>query len=69
MKNKLLYCICLLAAMILLLLAFTVFAKTQWLGGAFIGLGIYLLLGAIIKLCKASEKLKDTVLTAIDLLF
>lgn len=53
----------------MLLLAFTVFAKTQWLGGAFIGLGIYLLLGAIIKLCKASEKLKDTVLTAIDLLF
>lgn len=68
MSKKLLYSIILLVALLLFVLSFTVLANTKWIGGISIGVGIYLLLGVLIKLCKTNNKLKNTIICAIDLL-
>ena len=68
MSKNLLYTIILLISLLLFALSFTVLANTEWIGGISIGVGIYLLLGALIKLCKTNGKLKNTVICAIDLL-
>lgn len=68
MSKKPLYSIILFVSLLLLVLSFTIFANTEWIGGISIGVGIYLLLGASIKLCKTNDKLKDTIICAIDLL-
>ena len=68
MTKKKLYVTIILISLLLFVLSFTVLAKTKWLGGAFIGIGIYLFSGALIKLCKANDKLKNSVICAIDLL-
>ena len=56
-------------SLILSVLAFTVFANTEWVGGIVIGISIYLFLGTIIKICKTNDKLKNTLISSIDLLF
>lgn len=68
MSKKLLYSIILLISLLLFILSFTVFANTEWIGGISIGVGIYLFLGVLIKLCKTNDNLKDTIICAIDLL-
>ena len=68
MTKKIIYIIILLISLILFVLSFTVLANTKWIGGVFIGIGIYLFLGALIKLCKTHDKLRNTVICAIDLL-
>ena len=68
MSKKLLYSIILLASLLLFVLSFTVLANTEWIGGISIGVGIYLLFGSLIKLCKTNDKLKNTIICAIDLL-
>ena len=56
-------------SLILFVLAFTVLANTEWVGGIVIGISIYLFLGSIIKICKTNDKLKNTLVNSIDLLF
>ena len=68
MSKKFLYTIILLISLLLFVLSFTVFANTEWIGGISIGVSIYLFLGALIKLCQTNDKLKDTIICAIDLL-
>ena len=68
MSKKLLYSVILLVSLLLFVLSFTVLANTKWMGGISVGVGIYLLLGALIKLCKTNDRLKKTVICAIDLL-
>lgn len=66
---KKLYYIMLVISLILFVLAFTVLANTEWVGGIVIGISIYLFLGLIIKMCKTNDKLKNTLISSIDLLF
>lgn len=66
---KKLYYIMLVISLILFVLAFTVLANTEWVGGIVIGISIYLFLGSIIKMCKTNDKLKNTLISSIDLLF
>lgn len=68
MTKKILYTIILLISLLLFVLSFTVLANSEWIGGVLIGIGIYLFLGALIKLCKTNDKLRNTVICAIDLL-
>ena len=68
MAKKLLYAIILFVSLLLFVLSFTGLANTEWIGGISIGIGIYLFLGALIKLCKTNDKLKGTIICAIDLL-
>lgn len=56
-------------AVVLGTVAVTVWGNTRVLGPLLLVFGIYLLLGCLIKLCKTHEKLKDTILCAIDLLW
>lgn len=67
--KKLLYIIVLLFSLTLFVLSFTVFANTGWVGGVCVGAGVYLLLGAVIKLCRTNDRLRNTVVCALDLLF
>lgn len=66
---KKIYYIMLAISLILFVLAFTVLANTEWVGGIVIGISIYLFLGSIIKICKTNDKLKNTLISSIDLLF
>lgn len=66
---KKIYYIMLAISLILFVLAFTVLANTKWVGGIVIGISIYLFLGSIIKICKTNDKLKNTLISSIDLLF
>ena len=66
---KKIYYIMLAISLILFVLAFTVLANTEWVGGIVIGISIYLFLGTIIKICKTNDKLKNTLVNSIDLLF
>lgn len=67
--KKIVYLIILVVSLILFALAFTILANTEWLGGIVIAIGIYLFLGSLIKICKTNDKLKNTILCAINLLF
>ena len=69
MSKKLLYALLLVISLLLSVLSFTVFENTEWFGGIFIGVGIYLFLGTLIKFCKTNEKLRNTILCVLDLLF
>lgn len=67
--KKIFYTIMLILSLILFVLAFTLLANTEWLGGIVIAIGIYLFIGGLIKICKTNDKLKNTFICTIDLLF
>lgn len=69
MNGKKMYFICIGVALVLFVLAFTLFGNTKVLGPISIVIAIYLLIGSIIKLCKTNDKLKDSIICMIDLLF
>lgn len=69
MKNKKLYYIVMIVSIILFVISISVFSNTTILGPIMIVISIYLFIGVIIKLCKQNEKLKNTILCALDLLF
>lgn len=69
MKNKMLYYMFIIIAVILFITAFTLLQDTKLIAPVVIVIGAYLFIGAIIKLCKTNEKLKNTILCALDLLF
>lgn len=56
-------------SVILVVLSMTILGETNILAPVLIVLSIYLFAGCIIKLCKMNEKLKNTILCAIDLLW
>ncbi len=54
---------------ILVMISMTILGNTQILAPVLIVFSIYLFAGCLIKLCKMNEKLKNTILCAIDLLW
>lgn len=56
-------------SVILVVLSMTILGETNILAPVLIVLSIYLFAGCIIKLCKMNEKLKNTILCTIDLLW
>lgn len=69
MKNKGLYYILIVLSIILLIVSIWLFNDTKFIAPIMILVSIYLFLGAIIKLCKTSSKLRDTLICTLDLLF
>ena len=67
--KKIIYLIILVISIVLFILSFTIWANTEYLGGIAIGVGVYLFLGTIIKICKNNEKLKNVFINVLDLLF
>lgn len=69
MKHKKLYYFLIIVAIGLFLFAMTVCSETTFLAPIMIVISLYLFIVAMIKLCKTNDKLKNTILCAIDLLF
>lgn len=69
MKKALLYIAGIIIAIAMICFSLTVLSNTQITAPVIIGLSIYFILGFIIKLCKMNEKIKNTVICTIDLLF
>lgn len=67
--KKLFYLAGIAVSVILVLLSMTILGETNILAPVLIVFSIYLFAGCIIKLCKMNEKLKNTILCAIDLLW
>lgn len=68
-KKTFLYVAILVLAISLIIISLTVFGETSYIALIMIGLSVYFFIGALIKLCKMNNKLKDTVLCSLDLLF
>lgn len=68
-KNKMLYCILTVFSVILFIASVSLLNDTKIMAPIVIVISIYLFLGAIVKLCKTNDKLKNTVICALDLLF
>lgn len=69
MKKAILYILGMLVSVAMVVFDMTVIGDTQILAPVLLTLSVYLFVGCLIKLCKMNDKLKDTVLCAIDLLF
>lgn len=69
MKSKVLYYCLIFVSFLLILCALFIFDDTKFVGAILLVLSVYLFLGSIIKLCKMNDKLKNTILCMIDLLF
>lgn len=69
MKSKKLYYFLIVLSIVLFVLSFSFLNDTKIIAPVFIVIGIYLFLGAIIKLCKMNDKLKNTIVCVLDLLF
>lgn len=69
MENRKKYILIILLSIILFVVSITVLRDTKFIAPFIIVISAYLFLGAIIKLCKTNNKLKDKILCAIDLLF
>lgn len=67
--KKYLYISVMLGSIVLFALTMTVFSNTKMIAPLIIVLGLYLFMGGLVKLCKMNEKLKNTVVCALDLLF
>lgn len=69
--NKIiLYSVLLLIGLLTFILEIFIFQKPDGLLGLIICISsIYITLGSIIKLCKLSDRLKNTILQSIDILF
>ncbi len=68
-KKIALYSFTILLAIILFIVSMTVLGETKLAAPIIITVSVFLLVGSIIKLCKLSDRFKDSVLTALDLLF
>ena len=69
MKKNIRYWTGILVSVILVIISMTILGNTQILAPVLIVFSIYLFAGCLIKLCKMNEKLKNTVICAIDLLW
>lgn len=68
-QNKKIYYMIMMISLILFCLSITLLSDTTIIGPIMIVISIYLFLGIIIKLCKKNDKLKNTIICALDLLF
>ncbi len=68
-KRLLLYLALMVFSILLFTVAFTILKNTKFIAPLIVVISIYLFLGSLIKLCKMNDKLKNTVLCIIDLLF
>lgn len=70
MKKKIaLYSFTIFAAIILFIASMTLLGETKLAAPIIIVISIYLLVGSIIKLCRLNDKFKNSIITALDLLF
>ncbi len=70
MKKKIyLYVSLIIVSILLFIIAMTILGNTKFIAPIIIIISIYLFVGSLIKLCKMNDKLKDTVVCIIDLLF
>lgn len=69
MKKSILYWMGIIVSVILVMLSMTILGDTQILAPVLIVFSLYLFVGCLIKLCKMNEKLKNTSICAIDLLW
>lgn len=68
-KNKEVYYALIILSLVLFAAAFTILNNTKIIAPVVIVIGIYLFLGAVIKLCKMNDRLKNTLICALDILF
>lgn len=68
MKNKG-YIFLIILSIIFFVISISILNNTKFIAPVIIVISIYLFLGAVIKLCKNNDKLKNTVICALDLLF
>lgn len=69
MKNKMLYIFLIILSIMLFIISISVLNNTKFVAPIIIVISVYLFLGSIIKLCKTNDKLKNTIICALDLLF
>lgn len=70
MKKKIaLYSFTIFAAIILFIASMTLLGETKLAAPIIIVISVYLLVSSIIKLCKLNDKFKNSIITALDLLF
>lgn len=70
MKKKIfLYVGLIILSLILFIISMTFLGDTKFIAPVIIVISLYLFVGSLIKLCKMNDKLKDTILCALDLLF
>lgn len=68
--KKIIFCLAgILVSVILVIVSMTALGNTKILAPMVIVLSLYLFLGCMIKLCKMNEKLKETIICAVDLLW
>lgn len=67
--KKIYYIAGIIVSVILVMLSMTILGQTQILAPVLIVFSSYLFAGCLIKLCKMNEKLKNTIICAIDLLW
>lgn len=58
-----------IVSIILVIISMTILGNTKILAPIFIVFSIYLFAGCFIRLCKMNERLKDTIICSIDLLW
>lgn len=68
-NNKMLYYFLIILSIILSILSISVLNNMRIIAPVIIAISIYLFLGAIIKLCRTNDKLKDIIICSLDLLF
>ncbi len=70
MKKKIYLYVSLIALSILLfIIAMTILGTTKFIAPIVIVISIYLFVGSLIKLCRMNDKLKNTIICTLDLLF
>lgn len=68
-KRMYLYVSLVIVSILLFIIAITILENTKFIAPIVIVISIYLFVGSLIKLCKMNDKLKNTVICALDLLF
>lgn len=70
MKKKMyLYVSLIIVSILLFMIAMTILGDTKFIAPIIIITSIYLFVGCLIKLCKMNNKLKNTIICTLDLLF
>lgn len=68
-KKVYLYIGLIVLSVILFFISMTILGNTTFVAPIIIVISIYLFVGSLIKLCKMNDKLENTLLCALDLLF
>ncbi len=68
-KGIYLYVSLMIVSILLFMIAMTILGNTKLIAPIIIIISIYLFLGSLVKLCRMNDKLKNTVICALDWLF